>query len=33
MHLTVVAVNEPFEPESGAYALGAHAHGAHSHAH
>jgi urease accessory protein len=28
MHLTVVEVNEPFEPENGAYA-----HGSHSHSH
>jgi urease accessory protein len=33
MHLTVVEVNEPFEPESGAYAQGGHAHDGHSHAH
>ncbi|MDD2846677.1 MAG: urease accessory protein UreE [Rhodoferax sp.] len=32
MHLTVVEVNEAFEPESGAYASGGHAHG-HTHAH
>ena len=30
MHLTVNAVNEPFEPENGAYATGGH--GGHSHA-
>ena len=31
MHMTVVAVSEPFEPESGAYGdHGGHAHGAHS---
>ena len=30
MHLIVNAVNEPFEPESGAYSSGGHAHG---HAH
>jgi urease accessory protein len=35
MHLTVVAVNEAFEPESGAYASGGHghAHGSHTHEH
>ena len=39
MHLIVHAVNEPFEPEGGAYAAGGHAHGhhhdhgAHDHAH
>ncbi|MDP1530731.1 MAG: urease accessory protein UreE [Rhodoferax sp.] len=33
MHLTVVEVNEAFEPESGAYASGGHAHGDHTHAH
>jgi urease accessory protein len=36
MHLTVVGVNEPFEPESGAYAQGghgSHSHGGHGHAH
>jgi urease accessory protein len=40
MHLTVVGVNEPFEPESGAYAQGGHghdhgdhSHGGHGHAH
>ena len=27
MHLTVLAVNESFEPENGAYATGGHAHG------
>ena len=32
MHLTVVQVNEAFEPESGAYASGSHAHG-HDHSH
>ena len=32
MHLTVEAVNEAFEPESGAYATGGHGHGGHSHA-
>ena len=32
MHLTVVEVNEAFEPESGAYASGGHAHG-HEHIH
>ena len=31
MHLTVVEVNEPFEPESGAYAQGGHVHGGHLH--
>jgi urease accessory protein len=31
MHLTVVEVSEPFEPESGAYAQGRHVHGGHSH--
>ena len=32
MHMTVVAVSEPFEPESGAYGdHGGHAHGGHSH--
>jgi len=32
MHMTVMAVSEPFEPESGAYGdHGAHAHGGHSH--
>ncbi len=33
MHLTVVEVNEAFEPESGAYASGSHAHGDHTHTH
>ncbi len=33
MHLTVVEVNEAFEPESGAYASGGHAHGDHTHTH
>jgi urease accessory protein len=36
MHLLVAEVQEPFEPEAGAYASGhgqAHAHGAHSHDH
>jgi urease accessory protein len=33
MHLTVLEVNEPFEPESGAYAQGGHGHGGHSHSH
>ncbi|MEY4099317.1 MAG: hypothetical protein RL300_488 [Pseudomonadota bacterium] len=33
MHLTVVEVNEAFEPESGAYANGGHVHGDHNHAH
>jgi urease accessory protein len=32
MHLTVHEVQEPFEPEGGAYAAGGHAHG-HSHGH
>ncbi|MEY4295199.1 MAG: hypothetical protein RLY82_887, partial [Pseudomonadota bacterium] len=32
MHLIVHAVNEPFEPESGAYSSGGHGHG-HSHDH
>jgi urease accessory protein len=31
MHLTVVEVSEPFEPESGAYAQGGNAHGGHAH--
>lgn len=31
MHLTVTAVDEPFEPENGAYASGGHSHGAHGH--
>lgn len=32
MHMTVVAVSEPFEPESGAYGdHGGHSHGGHSH--
>jgi urease accessory protein len=34
MHLIVQAVNEPFEPEAGAYAGGGHSHGhGHDHAH
>jgi urease accessory protein len=33
MHLIVNAVDEAFEPESGAYANGGHAHGGHSHGH
>jgi urease accessory protein len=33
MHLTVIEVNEAFEPESGAYASGGHAHGDHTHTH
>lgn len=33
MHLTVVEVNEAFEPESGAYASGSHPHGARTHTH
>ena len=34
MHMTVVAVSEPFEPESGAYGdHGGHAHGDHDHQH
>lgn len=33
MHLIVHAVNEPFEPESGAYSSGGHAHHAHGHSH
>jgi urease accessory protein len=33
MHLIVNAVEEPFEPESGAYASGGHAHAGHSHGH
>jgi urease accessory protein len=32
MHLIVTAVDEPFEPENGAYATGGH-HGGHSHEH
>ncbi len=32
MHLIVSAVNEPFEPEAGAYASGGHPHGADAHA-
>jgi urease accessory protein len=33
MHLIVNAVDEPFEPENGAYATGGHHHGGHSHSH
>jgi urease accessory protein len=33
MHLIVSEVNEPFEPESGAYAQGGHAHAGHDHVH
>jgi urease accessory protein len=33
MHLIVQAVDEPFEPESGAYSSGGHAHHDHSHDH
>jgi urease accessory protein len=34
MHMTVVAVSEPFEPESGAYGdHGGHSHGGHGHGH
>lgn len=34
MHMTVVAVSEPFEPESGAYGdHGGHSHGGHGHHH
>ena len=33
MHLMVHAVDEAFEPESGAYASGGHAHGGHGHSH
>jgi urease accessory protein len=33
MHLIVHAVDEAFEPESGAYASGGHAHGGHGHSH
>ncbi len=33
MHLIVNAVDEPFEPENGAYATGGHPHGGHSHSH
>ena len=33
MHLIVNAVNEAFEPESGAYATGGHSHSGHSHGH
>ena len=32
MHLIVNAVDEPFEPENGAYATGGHAHSGHGHA-
>jgi urease accessory protein len=31
MHLNVSAVDEPFEPENGAYATGGHHHGGHGH--
>ena len=31
MHLIVQPVNEPFEPENGAYAVGGHGHGEHGH--
>ena len=31
MHLIVHTVDEPFEPENGAYATGGHAHGGHEH--
>jgi urease accessory protein len=33
MHLIVNAVDETFEPESGAYAAGGHGHGGHGHSH
>ena len=33
MHLTVVACDAAFEPESGAYAAGGHSHDGHSHSH
>jgi urease accessory protein len=33
MHLIVNAVEEAFEPENGAYALGGHAHAGHDHGH
>jgi urease accessory protein len=33
MHLIVNTVDEPFEPENGAYATGGHAHAGHSHHH
>ena len=33
MHLIVHSVDEPFEPENGAYATGGHAHGSHGHGH
>jgi urease accessory protein len=33
MHLIVSAVDEAFEPESGAYAAGGHGHGGHDHDH
>jgi urease accessory protein len=33
MHLIVNAVDEAFEPESGAYAAGGHSHGGHGHSH
>jgi len=33
MHLIVKAVDEPFEPESGAYSSGGHGHQSHGHSH
>jgi urease accessory protein len=33
MHMTVVTVQEAFEPEGGAYSSHAHSHGAHGHSH
>jgi len=33
MHMTVVTVQEPFEPEGGAYSSQGHAHGGHGHHH
>jgi urease accessory protein len=33
MHLIVNEVNEPFEPENGAYATGGHVHAGHAHGH
>lgn len=33
MHLIVNTVDEPFEPENGAYATGGHSHGGHAHDH
>ena len=33
MHLIVHAVDEPFEPENGAYATGGHGHSGHGHSH